>query len=422
MSDLSDDKIYKIINSIILDKNECVTLPKLTEKLKISMEKCNDILLRFVLEYNNGLNLNNLIILFSADVEKDNKLETILIPSYSESLDFVLRSPSLIRLNIHSIQSKRDDFLLSDYSVYSPNLDLRVNSEPIETKFANLPPSAKKNKQKQEAETNNNKSKSNGAFNSSKDAKQPNGTNKDNNDIKSGFKNMELNISKSQTEKEKGSSNNNLNSVSIAAKNDKKENSKKKNIIEDEDIIQENPEQEYFYGGQPRNTIINKESTNTNANIDIDNNSSLSHLSEHNNVSKASDKDGKRKKDTKKDTSPSKTKALFNKQQNEISNTEKGNEKENNGTNADTDDKINENKESKKIRKVRKVKKSKSYMDKDGYFKTIDEWEEEVYYVDEEDLKQKSKSGVNNSIQPDKNVQKRKQPDKTQGSIMSFFK
>ena len=416
MSDLSDDKIFKIINSIILDKNECVTLPKLTEKLKISMERCNDILLRFVLEYNNGLNLNNLIILFSADVEKDNKLETILIPSYSESLDFVLRSPSLIRLNIHSIQSKRDDFLLSDYSVYSPNLDLKVNSEPIETKFANLPPSVKKNKPKQEAETNNNKSKSNGAFNSSKDAKQPNGTNKDNNDIKSGFKNMASKISKSQTEKEKGSSNNNLNAISIA-KNDKKENPKKKNIIEDENIIQENPEEEYFYGCQPKNTSINTESTN--ANIDIDN---LSLLSEHNSVSKAIDKDGKRKKDTNKDTSPSKTKALFNKQQNEISNTEKGNEKENNGTNADTDDKINENKESKKIRKVRKVKKSKSYMDKDGYLKTTDEWEEEVYYVDEEVLKQKSKSGVNNSIQPDKNEKKRKQPDKNQGSIMSFFK
>jgi len=454
MADLSDDKLFKIINSMVNDKNEIINIHKLAEKFKIPTERSNEILFKYIFEFDHGNNLNNLIILFSADVEIEQTFNTILIPSYSESLDKILNNPSLLRLSIHSVQSKKSDFFIKDFSVYEHSLELRENATPIEnSNNINISNSGRKSKGKEDITKHNDHVKDHGkdpmkeavkdvkalkiednkqskvvpANNTTKPKVESKNTKT--NDIKASFSNM----GKANNTNNTNITTNNTNKAAPSA-HDKKQ--PKKKIIDDEDMIQEDPEEEFFYGGKPKNKNKNPDSNNE---IDINSNHSL--ISSEN-----TNETGKRKKVIDTEKSPRKIKQEFSKQQkmmnveeNDSNQNNKGNENghiecnvSNNNSNNNNNDQnghINENQPNeeivggvKKIKKIRKINVPKRYMDKDGYMQTVDEFVDEVYYVDENEVKPKNVNKPANNAVPEKNAKKGgKKDDKTQGSIMSFF-
>jgi len=329
--------------------------------------------------------LDNLIIFFVVQINDNNCLKNILVPSYSQVLDSLLNNFEVFDLYVFAVFKKETDLDFKDFSVFIEQNDIQINFVNDGSAFIKPVNNITLHTESIPTKINGNMSHSNvPATSVVKEDPQPNSIKPI---LKTKDKIQNTNVTKTTQEKiafPSTSQQNNVPKTAVIKTNSTYEevenlNHKEKVLsnfennfkLNEEDHCQE---EEYFYGGkltvnsksQPEvTTVSNKRKASPNP----------------------EEKSEKRKKEEVKPRAES----------------------------SDSENNNNSNNGKNKVKKIRKVLKTTYAQDEKGYLNSIDEYVDEEYWSDE--LKPAPKKVV--PVEDKKT--KGKKTNTGQGNILNFF-
>ena len=107
---------FREITNILKNREEPVDVFLISEKFKISIKQAKLLLNNFISQKNL---LSEYNVIFSAEIISENKLKTVLVPSFSHKLKEIMAlKDNLIHLGVFAVYKKEQVNLLKDYSVF----------------------------------------------------------------------------------------------------------------------------------------------------------------------------------------------------------------------------------------------------------------------------------------------------------------
>lgn len=107
---------FREITNILKNREEPVDVFLISEKFKISIKQAKLLLNNFISQKNLLAEYN---LIFSAEIISENKLKTVLVPSFSPKLKEIMAlKDNLIHLGVFAVYKKEQVNLLKDYSVF----------------------------------------------------------------------------------------------------------------------------------------------------------------------------------------------------------------------------------------------------------------------------------------------------------------
>jgi hypothetical protein len=410
---------FNQITNILKNRQEPVNIFQISKKFNLSIPQSRLLLNHFSTQ---GNILNDYIIIFSAEILQENKIKTILFPSYSTKLHEIVEenSNNLLDFGVYAICKKDENFMLNDYSIFHHENEIveNIQIQKLTKKFndgvnVNLVKKAKsENKAVLKGSTNTNTNNNNiniSVNNINNKVIQAKSTGK----IQTAFNKNNKNINNNH--------NNNNNNNNLPVESIKAEYVESNNNINNNNKDIKNEEECYY----DNNTSMFGNSSSNNTKVKINYHKSKD---TPNNILPEPSK-RKRSNDTIEEKFVTKKKNEIKSSDSINTNTntnmmpiDNNEEVEHNITPTPTNDikvpEENIDNGPRKIKKVKKVKKTKTYLDEKGWLHTIDEWEDEEYWSDE-----KKKPVLSVQLQHVDNKAKKggKKVAPGQASLHSFF-
>jgi len=465
---------FKQIQNILKNKQEPVNIIQLSKKLSLSIPESRVVLNLFSTQ---GNIFNDYIVIFSAEIIEEDKIKTIILPSFSTKLADIIDYDSykLLNFGVFAICRKESNFLLKDFSVFCYENDIIENIKMIKVSKKEHKPSTSslpltlKNSNQSNGDNSNFQNKINQSNNTISNVKH---IDKNNNNSASVTSNSNAVISNGNKNNPKADSsllkafnnkvNLNENDSKINIKNEPSHNKPEiksqiedltaNYIVIDQDEKEEvnpinhpipnndlvfNSNEECYYDGSASifaksTTQVNKMNNKTDKNNIIinyvpkqakkDENFANQKLNESNSLSLELKVPEKRKRANSEDESLNNK--IYTKKKNEPDSIQgKGHNIINDHIQENDEftqlDQIKEGENcAKKVKKIRKVKKTNTYVDEKGYLHTRDEWVDEEYWSDEK------KKPISNQASLIDNKNKKPGNKKVaagQSSLHSFF-
>jgi hypothetical protein len=397
---------FKEITNLLNNRSEPVDVFLISEKLNMSVQQAKSLLNCFIAQ--NEL-LKEYNVIFSADILEGHKVKTLLIPSFSPKIKEVLQlKEGLLNFGVFAIYKTEQVNLLNDYSVFCHENKIikEINvSQKIEVQ------KAKKNETIPITNITSSVKTSNPVNSVNIPVNNKTTTVKSNNSVSSTNSNLskmftnKVSVTKNETIAEK----NDNNSVSFELLNELS-NEANSRVSNTDQFGEEN----YYDGGV---STIDKIYATTTYQVHSDTGSGL----KRKNVREDEAKPSKVKKDVstinyntiseveieeekpKIDAQPNKHPVTTSLPQESIEMVDSTGRR--------------------KVRKVRKVKKTNNFIDEKGYMRTVDEWVDEEYWVEEAySVKSKVESNKTSDFGKDKVVPKKPAKKKDpQQSLLSFM-
>jgi hypothetical protein len=418
---------FNEITNILKNREEPVDIFLISEKFKISIKQAKLLLNNFISQKNLLAEYN---VIFSAEILEENKLKTVLVPSFSPKLKEIIGlRDNLVHLGVFAVYKKEQVNLLKDYSVFVHEYKKVVQTEITQQekenrniqsgKVSSNTAQVNKNVTSTAKPTTPNSSTSlNFGKNNTKTPSANNSTNKSNvggtnqNSAKSLAKafDSKVSINKDGADLSDASSAGLAKGITKCAGKNVGDAASVKEIKativevsgEDNDVFGE----ENYYGGGAVNKAVGvnpsgKSSGNPSGNPSIDPsidssgdpvNSYATGKRKYNEISSDGPAVGnsKIKKDLNGRTNVGGNRHIISDSSEDEADGISGNVKSNiynsvnnNVASSGIADPSAATEGPKKIKKIKKVKKTNTYMDEKGYMRTVDEWEDEEYWTDE---------------------------------------
>jgi hypothetical protein len=374
-------KYFKTLE-ISIQNHEILTIKKLSSIIDKNFLFSKQLLYEYIISRKA---LDNLIIFFVVQINDNNCLKSILVPSYSQVLDSLLNNFEVFDLYVYAVFKKETDFDFKDFSVFIEQNDIQINFINDGSAFIKTVSNITLNNETIPTKINGNTTQPNAPVTSVvKEDPQPKVIKPI---LKTKDKIHTTNVTKTTQEKivfPSSSQQINIPKTAVIKTNSNYEeveslDHKEKVLLNFENNFKLNEEdhgqeEEYFYGGKV--TINSK---------------SQPEVTSISNKRKASpnpdEKNEKRKKEEVKPRAES----------------------------SDSENNNNSNNGKNKVKKIRKVLKTTYAQDEKGYLNSIDEYVDEEYWSDE--LKPAPKKVV--AVEDKKT--KGKKTNTGQGNILNFF-